>query len=148
MAQPIDLTDVGIQVQEIHRNLSPAKLYEHALASDGGSITSKGAMVALSGAKTGRSPKDKRIVDNPESHDNIWWGNINRPLSADSFVKNRARAIDYLNEQEHLYVVDGFAGWDPRYRLSIRIICSRPYHALFMHNMLIRPTAEELAELR
>jgi phosphoenolpyruvate carboxykinase (ATP) len=101
-------------------------------------------MVAISGAKTGRSPKDKRIVDNPESHDNIWWGNINIPLSSDSFDKNRAIAVDYLNTQDRLYVVDGWAGWDPRYRLSIRIVCSRPYHALFMHNMLMRPTPTEL----
>ena len=55
---------------------------------------------------------------------------------------NRERAIDYLNTRERLYVVDGFAGWDPKYQLKIRVICARAYHALFMHNMLIRPTAE------
>jgi len=145
MAQGIDLSQYGITSQEIHRNLSPAELYEHGTAHDGSSLTSAGAMVAISGAKTGRSPKDKRIVDHPDSHDNIWWGNVNMPLSPDSFEKNRSIAIDYLNHQERLYVVDGWAGWDPRYRLSIRIICSRPYHALFMHNMLMRPTANELA---
>jgi len=144
MAQGIDLSQYGIKAQEIHRNLSPAQLYEHGLAHDGSSLTSSGALVAISGAKTGRSPKDKRIVDNPESHDNIWWGNINMPLSPDSFEKNRAIALDYFNSRDRLYVVDGWAGWDPRYRLSIRIICSRPYHALFMHNMLMRPDADEL----
>jgi phosphoenolpyruvate carboxykinase (ATP) len=66
------------------------------------------------------------------------------PLSSDSFEKNRTLAIDYLKGRERIYVVDGWAGWDPRYRLSIRIICSRPYHALFMHNMLMRPTEKEL----
>lgn len=144
MAQGIDLSQYGISVQEIHRNLSPAQLYEHGLANDGSSLTSSGAMVAISGAKTGRSPKDKRIVDNPESHDDIWWGKINMPLSSDSFEKNRAIALDYFNSRDCLYVVDGWAGWDPRYRLSIRIICSRPYHALFMHNMLMRPDTEQL----
>lgn len=144
MAQGIDLSRYGITVNRILRNLSPAELYEHGFAHDGSSLTSSGAMVAISGAKTGRSPKDKRIVDNPESHDNIWWGNINIPLSSDSFDKNRAIAVDYLNTQDRLYVVDGWAGWDPRYRLSIRIVCSRPYHALFMHNMLMRPTPTEL----
>ena len=59
---------------------------------------------------------------------------------------NRERAIDYLNTRERLYCFDGFAGWDPKYRIKVRVICSRPYHALFMHNMLIRPTREELAE--
>ncbi|MBW2725617.1 MAG: phosphoenolpyruvate carboxykinase (ATP), partial [Deltaproteobacteria bacterium] len=120
MAQGIDLSQYGIKAQEIHRNLSPAQLYEHGLAHDGSSLTSSGALVAISGAKTGRSPKDKRIVDNPESHDNIWWGNINMPLSPDSFEKNRAIALDYFNSRDRLYVVDGWAGWDPRYRLSIR----------------------------
>ncbi len=57
---------------------------------------------------------------------------------------NRERAVDYLNTREHLFVVDGFAGWDERYRFKVRIICSRAYHALFMWNMLIRPTPTEL----
>ena len=144
MALSIELNQYGITSKEILRNLSPAELYEHGTAYDGSSLTSSGAMVAISGAKTGRSPKDKRIVDHPTSRDNIWWGDVNIPLSPDSFEKNRRIAIDYLNAQERLYVVDGWAGWDPRYRLSIRVICSRPYHALFMHNMLMRPDASEL----
>jgi phosphoenolpyruvate carboxykinase (ATP) len=57
---------------------------------------------------------------------------------------NRERARDYLNTRERLYCFDGFAGWDPKYRIKVRVICSRPYHALFMHTMLIRPTKPEL----
>lgn len=53
-------------------------------------------------------------------------------------------AIDYLNTVPRLYVVDGYAGWDPKYRQKIRIVCTRAYHALFMRNMLIKPTAQEL----
>ncbi len=53
----------------------------------------------------------------------------------------RQRAIDFLDIRPAIYVVDGYAGWDPKYRLKIRVICARPYHALFMHNMLIRPGA-------
>ena len=56
------------------------------------------------------------------------------------FKINRERALDYLSTRGQLYVVDGFAGWDPENRLKIRIVCERAYHALFMHNMLIRPT--------
>ena len=59
---------------------------------------------------------------------------------------NRERAIDYLNTRPELYCVDAFAGWDPDYRLKVRVICARPYHALFMYNMLIRPGLEELAD--
>ena len=57
---------------------------------------------------------------------------------------NRERAIDYLNTRNRIYVIDGYAGWDERYRIRVRIICARAYHALFMRNMLIRPSQEEL----
>ena len=57
----------------------------------------------------------------------------------------RERARDYLNICPRLYCFDGYAGWDPKHRIKVRVICSRPYHALFMHTMLIRPTREELA---
>jgi phosphoenolpyruvate carboxykinase (ATP) len=84
------------------------------------------------------------VVKNPSSEHDVWWGPVNVPLEELSFRINLERAKDYLNTRERLYVVDGFAGWDPAYRIKIRIICSRPYHALFMHTMLIRPTKEEL----
>jgi len=136
----------GISVADIHRNASPAFLYEAALRFEKGStISSTGALIAYSGKKTGRSPTDKRIVDDAEVRDDIWWGNVNIKLEEHSFLINRERAVDYLNTRERLYVVDGYAGWDPKYQLKIRIVCARAYHALFMHNMLIRPTAEQLA---
>src|SRR5689334_12647566 len=135
----------GITVTEIHRNATPAFLYEAALKFEKGTaISSTGAMVAYSGKKTGRSPTDKRIVDDPEVRDDVWWGNVNIKLDQQSFVINRERAIDYLNTRERLYVIDGFAGWDTKYQLKIRVITSRAYHALFMHNMLIRPTKDQL----
>ena len=136
----------AISVADIHRNASPAFLYEAALRFEKGStISSTGALIAYSGKKTGRSPTDKRIVDDAEVRDDIWWGNVNIKLEEHSFLINRERAVDYLNTRERLYVVDGYAGWDPKYQLKIRIVCARAYHALFMHNMLIRPTAEQLA---
>ncbi len=134
-----------ITVEKIVHNVSPAKLYEDAVALEHAGISSSGALVIRSGAKTGRSPSDKRVVEHPDSSANIWWGAVNIKLNEHGFLINRQRAIDYLNTRDHLYVLDGFAGWDPRYRLKIRVICSRAYHALFMHNMLIRPTQEELA---
>lgn len=128
-----------------YRNLAPALLYQHALASNNGSvISSAGALIAYSGEKTGRSPKDKRIVKNPASQENIWWGDVNIALSDEAFDKNCALACKHLESAKNLYVLDGYAGWDSRYRLKIRVITTRPYHALFMHNMLIRPSKEEL----
>ena len=140
-----DLSIYGITVGNISRNPSVANLYEEAIRfENGASLSSTGALVAYSGSKTGRSPKDKRVVNNPNSTNDIWWGPVNFPMEELSFRINLERAKDYLNTRERLYVVDGYAGWDPAYRLKIRIICSRPYHALFMHNMLIRPSNEEL----
>ena len=145
MSQSFRLSSYGIQVATVHRNLSPAVLYEIGIASDGEQLTRCGAIVASSGEKKGRSPKDKRIVEEPSSQDDVWWGKINMPLSTDSFAKNRQIALDYFNSCDQLFVFDGFAGWDPATRIKVRVICTRSYHALFMHNMLIRPTAEELA---
>ncbi len=146
MAQQFDLKSHGISVTEVHRNAPPAVLYEHALKYEKGSrIAANGALVALSGEKTGRSPADKRVVREPGSEGDVWWGDINIGLDEDAFEINRERALDYLNTRERLYVVDGFAGWDPKYQIRVRIVCARAYHALFMHNMLIRPDADQLA---
>jgi len=142
-----NLQQYGINVTAIHRNLSPAALYEHAIRFDKNDyIADSGALIAYSGEKTGRSPKDKRVVQRPESQDEVWWGPVNIPIEEKIFKINRQRATDYLNTRERLYVVDAFAGADPRYSLKVRIICERPYHALFMWNMLIRPTKQETAE--
>ena len=144
MSSP-DLTPYGIDVDDVVRNANPAYLYEEAIHYDEtAAIMSSGALRIRSGEKTGRSPADKRIVRHPDSEDNIWWGPINIEIDEHTFEINRERAQDYLNTCERIYVMDGFAGWDPDYRLKVRIVCTRPYHALFMNNMLIRPSGEEL----
>lgn len=141
----LDLAPYGIKHKAL-RNLAPAKLYAEALAHDAKSaISSTGALIAYSGAKTGRSPKDKRVVEHTQSKDNIWWGPINIAFPESSHIKNHDLAVRYLNEAEQIYVLDGFAGWDEANRIKVRVITTRPYHALFMHNMLIRPSKEELA---
>lgn len=130
---------------QLKRNASPAQLYEDAIKNEGAVISSSGALINFSGKKTGRSPKDKRIVYEETSKDDIWWGSVNIKMDEHTFEINRERAIDYLNTRDNVYVFDGFAGWDPKYRIKVRVICARAYHALFMNNMLIRPTEEELA---
>jgi len=140
------LEKYGITVKNLVRNAAPARLYDEAIKYDeGAAISSVGALMVRSGKKTGRSPLDKRIVNTPDVRDDVWWGKINIELDEHTFDINRERAVDYLNTLPRLYVVDGFAGWDPRYRIKVRIVCTRPYHALFMHNMLMRPSPEELA---
>ncbi|ORY88392.1 ATP-utilizing phosphoenolpyruvate carboxykinase [Leucosporidium creatinivorum] len=152
---PVALSEVDQQLAaagfdtasfELKRNPSPAQLYEDAVKLEGAVISSSGALINFSGKKTGRSPKDKRIVLEDTSKDDIWWGPVNVAMSERSYGATRRRAIDFLNTRERLYVVDGFAGWDPLYRIKVRVVCARAYHALFMHNMLIRPTEDELKE--
>lgn len=129
-------------------NLTPVKLYEEALNyEEGAKISSAGALAAYSGEKTGRSPGDKRVVRNPESEGNVWWGagSPNKPLSSEAYACNRSIALQYLAQAPRIYVQDGFVNWGSEARMKVRIVCSRPYHALFMRNMMIRPSAEELA---
>ena len=137
----------GIVVSDVRRNLPPAELYAEAIRDEPDcALADSGALIAYSGSKTGRSPKDKRVVRHPASEQDVWWGPVNVPIDEATFQINLERAKDYLNTRRKLYCVDAFAGWDPAHRLKVRVICSRPYHALFMHTMLIRPTRAELAD--
>lgn len=146
MSKRIDLTQYGIDVENVRRNLPSATLYEHGILFDQSQVTASGAIATDSGEKKGRSPTDKRVVEEPSSRDDVWWGPVNIPLETESFNTNKQLAVRYLNSCDRLYVMDGFAGWDPEHRIKVRVICSRPYHALFMNNMLIRPSAKELLE--
>ena len=129
----------------IIRNAPIPVLYEMALRNEKGTaITSTGALITSSGKKTGRSPNDKRIVSSPETDGDVWWGPVNTKMDQHVFKINRERAIDYLHTRDNIFVFDGYAGWDIECRIKVRVVCARAYHALFMNNMLIRPTAEEL----
>ena len=135
----------NLEASKIFHNPAPAFLYEEALQHEPDTaVVSTGALVALSGEKTGRSPKDKRVVKTASTEGDVWWGNVNVAISEDSFFINRKKALEYLNSRDRLFVIDGFAGWDPKYRLKVRIVCERAYHALFMYNMLIRPDVHQL----
>eukprot|EP00927_Polykrikos_kofoidii_P044710 TRINITY_DN385_c0_g1_i5.p1 TRINITY_DN385_c0_g1~~TRINITY_DN385_c0_g1_i5.p1 ORF type:complete len:645 (-),score=136.08 TRINITY_DN385_c0_g1_i5:201-2135(-) len=140
------VNELSLDVDEIFYNAPAGVLYKEALLHEKGSkIASSGALAVKSGKKTGRSPLDKRVVEEAESVNDIWWGKVNIKLPLKSFLTNRERAIDYLNVQKRLYIVDGYGGWDKDYRVPVRVITSRAYHALFMQNMLVPPTDEELA---
>jgi phosphoenolpyruvate carboxykinase (ATP) len=127
-----NLQDHQLAVAEVHHNLPPGSLYEHAIRYEkDASIAENGALVAYSGAKTGRSPKDKRVVKHPRSEKDVWWGPVNIPCDERTFQINRQRALDYLNTRERLYCFDGFAGWDPKYRVKIRVICKLWLESLY-----------------
>ncbi|NUP90208.1 MAG: phosphoenolpyruvate carboxykinase (ATP) [Candidatus Sumerlaeia bacterium] len=130
----------------VHRNPSVAKLYRMAAPQWRYHLANSGALIAYSTPKTGRSPKDKRVVREETTEQDVWWGHVNIPLSEASFAILKETAQNYLNSRDEIYVIDAFAGWDPKHRVKVRVICTRAYHALFMWNMLIRPTPQELAD--
>lgn len=132
-----------INAKAIYRNLSSACLTEAALARGEGILSDTGALVVRTGTFTGRSPKDKFIVDTPGVHDEIAWGSVNRPITRAAFKALRSKAVSYLQNRE-LFVFDGFAGADPVHRKKFRIINELASENLFIHNLLIRPTAAEL----
>ena len=126
------------------RNPTTAQLYTAALANGDGRLSRGGALVVDTGRFTGRSPQDKFVVEESGSHDRIWWGDVNRPLSEAHFEGLRAKVAAHLEQQETLYVIDHFAGADPAHRVGVRVITASPYHALFAKTMFIVPTAAQL----
>jgi phosphoenolpyruvate carboxykinase (ATP) len=127
---------------EVFRNLPVAELVEHAVAS-GDQLASNGALVVRSGKYTGRTPKDKCTVREPGSEANLWWEN-NAELSAETFGRLLDKANAYV-AGKRAYVIDTYGGADPAHRISARFIVERPYHALFIKQLLIRPENSELA---
>lgn len=137
-------SDFSKNIIEIIYNSTPAEYYEYSLKEDGETyISDKGALVTYSGTKTGRSAKDKRLVFNGEP---IWNDEHSPNALIDNhiFNINKETSICYLNNLKKIYVFDGYACWHMSHRYKVRVISSRPYHCLFMYNMLIRPTEEEL----
>jgi phosphoenolpyruvate carboxykinase (ATP) len=132
-----------VNAEHVHHNLSVARLIESALARREGCLTSTGAFCATTGKYTGRSPKDRYIVDEPSVHDKIAWGSVNQPISPEAFQRIYDRMLSYLRGRE-LFVFDGFVGNDPTYRLPIRVINEYAWHNLFVHQLFVRPTEGEL----
>ncbi|MGI6205472.1 MAG: phosphoenolpyruvate carboxykinase (ATP) [Anaerovoracaceae bacterium] len=128
---------------EIYANLNPPQLVEAALRRGEGKLNTTGAVVVTTGKYTGRSPDDKFIVDTPGVHDKISWGKVNRPVSREVFDALKKRMIEYLNGKE-VFVFDGLAGADRKYTRKFRIINELASQNLFIHQLLVRPTAEEL----
>ena len=133
-----------INASAVYRNLTPAQLTEHALRRGEGLLSNTGALVVKTGKYTGRSANDKFIVDTPAVHDEIAWGKVNRPIEKEKYDAIRSKVIAYLQGKE-IFIFDGFAGADPKYMKGFRIINELASQNLFIHQLLRRPTAEQLA---
>ena len=127
----------------VYRNLTPAALTEAALRRGEGSLSKTGALVVTTGKYTGRSPNDKFIVDTEGVHNEIAWGKVNKPISREKFDAIKGKVAAYLQGRE-IFIFDGYAGADPKYTKKFRIVNELASQNLFIHQLLIRPTAEQL----
>ena len=130
-------------LNEIFWNLPTPALYEHAIRRREGSLSHLGPLVVRTGHHTGRSADDKFIVDESGSHNQIWWGTINKPIPEQNFDILHQRMASYL-QMKDVYVQDCYAGADPTYRMPIRVITEYAWHSLFARNMFIQPEEHKL----
>jgi len=142
----IGLDKLGFTEQNIYRNLTVNELVSDIVANGEGVVGLKGAVMVDTGVYTGRSPKDKYIVDESSSSSDIWWGSVNQKTSEQTFDELYKKVMNFynLNSNTKTYVFDGFAGADPNHALSVRIIAKKAWQAHFVHNMFIRPEENQL----
>lgn len=136
----IDLKDC----RGLYWDLTPAQLIGEAIINHEGTLTNTGALMFDTGRFTGRAPKDRFIVEDDLTKDQVWWGDINKPFPADKFDDLYDRMMKNLSRKK-VYVRDAYAAADPEHRLNIRIVDTLAAHNLFCHNMFLRPSEEELA---
>ncbi len=154
MAEKLAEQDSGSTagLEELHlttefRNLSVPELVEHVIRRDEGHLGPAGTVMVTTGAHTGRSPKDKFVVEQLPSRDDIWWGSVNQPLSPDHFDNLYAKIVSRFEAAE-AYVLDAAAAADPAYRLPIQVITSGAWHSLFSRHIFRRLSRAELEDHR
>ncbi|MER2250518.1 phosphoenolpyruvate carboxykinase [Methylorubrum podarium] len=137
--EAIGLTDLAA----VHWNLEAPRLYEEALRRSEAELARGGALVATTGSHTGRSPKDKYVVRDAGTENEIWWDN-NGSITPDQF----ATLLDDFRAHargKELFAQDLYGGADPAHRVRARVYTELAWHSLFIRNLLIRPEREALA---
>ena len=144
----LQLESLGLnQINEVHRNLTVESLIEETVKNGEGIIGPRGVSIVDTGKFTGRSPKDKYIVDEASSSDKIWWGSVNKKIDESIFDELYESVTDYYNsDSSKTYLFDGFAGFDPAYSINVRIIAKKAWQAHFVNNMFIRPEMDQLKD--
>ena len=129
----------------VHWNLMAPSLIEAAIRRGEGMLADMGPFVATTAPHTGRSPNDKFVVREASTEGDVDWGKVNQPIGQEHFDRLLADVRAYLNGRDDLFVQDLFCGADEGHRLSVRYITPNAWHAAFVRNMFIRPTADVLA---
>ena len=135
--------ELGLSPKLVHRNLSQQDYRDMELHRGEGVATESGTVAVSTGIYTGRSPQDRFFVRQPPSEAHIDWGAVNQPLAPEAFERLHTLVRETMAGEE-LFVFDGHAGADERYRLPLRVVTLRAWQARFAHNMFIRPSREEL----
>ncbi len=140
----LDALGVG-DAATIHWNLPTAPLVEHAVQRGEGRLAKDGPLVVATGKHTGRSAKDKFIVRDATTEDNVWWGEVNRAMSPEHFAALKADFLDHLRTKDTLFVQDLHGGSQPEHRVNVRVVNEFAWHSLFIRTLLVRPETAELS---
>ena len=140
-----DLSESGIDTDAtVYWNLDNITLIDLAVERKEGYLTSEGALVTETGERTGRSPNDKFIVDEPTTNQDVNWGDVNISTDVSVFNRLKGQVIDYLSQRDSLFVQDLYCGAEESEALPIRVINQNAWHNAFARNMFVRPTSEQL----
>jgi phosphoenolpyruvate carboxykinase (ATP) len=131
-------------LRSVRENLSPAQLVEESVRRGEATLSDSGALVALTGERTGRSPADRFVIVNALTKDRVDWGAVNKPFPSEDFGRILDKAAEYIKGLDEVFVVDAYAGADPRYRLNVQVVTEWAWHALFVRQLFRRPSPEEL----
>jgi phosphoenolpyruvate carboxykinase (ATP) len=135
------LTDLG---RTRYQNLSIPELYEHAVRRHEGELVEGGPLLVRTGRHTGRSPKDKYLVDEAATRDGVWWGGFNQPISEERYDQLRGRIVGHLADRD-VFVRDCLVGADPAYQRRVRAFTETAWANLFCANLFRPTTGEDVA---
>ncbi|AUW60592.1 phosphoenolpyruvate carboxykinase (ATP) (plasmid) [Sphingobium sp. SCG-1] len=133
------------QRAQISHNANIPFLVEEALRHQEGRLAAEGPLVVETGVHTGRSPKDKFIVRDRVSEENVWWGAINQPMSPDAFTQLEDDFLAHVTELDRVYIQDLHGGSQPEHRIGVRVVTELAWHSLFARTMLVRPSPGDMA---
>ncbi|MGY5848305.1 phosphoenolpyruvate carboxykinase (ATP) [Salegentibacter sp. HM20] len=147
ITKTISLEEYGIKNATVHYQLSPEQLQQETLDREQGVETANGTLAVNTGEFTGRSPKDRFIVKDEVTKDEVWWGDINIPFDPKKFDQLYKKVTEYLSGKE-VFARDAYACADDEHRLNIRVINEYPWSNMFAYNMFLRPSEDELEDFK